>query len=105
MNHIIRKHIRKLLSEEFSGNMPTMLDTHGLSAFLDQEGIFGMESDIVSILEGNPTPEVRFALESELKFKNIDKKVEELTVEEMLEYYLQLNHLEVYREKLLSFVS
>ena len=84
---------------------PAMIDTQSLKAFLDQEGIFGMESELISILEAQPTPEVQSDLESALKFKQSDKDINTLSVEEMLDIYLGLNNLQQYANKIKSFAS
>jgi len=110
----LRSQIRKALLEiEFpsqdysqeneSMGTPVMIETEPLKAFLDQEGIFGMESELISILEKQPTPEVKSALESEIKFKQSNKQVETLSVEEMLNLYLELNNLQQYFGDIISF--
>jgi hypothetical protein len=86
-------------------NSPGMIETEKLAAFLDSEGIFGMESDLVSILEKNPTNKVASDLESFMKFKNIDKQVEHLTVDEMLDLYLSLNHMPQHRDQIRSYAT
>lgn len=82
---------------------PAMIDTEALKAFLDQEGIFGMESELISILEARPTPKVQSDLESALKFKQSNKSIETLQMEEMLDIFLELNNLQHYADKIKSF--
>lgn len=84
---------------------PEMIETQKLAAFLDSEGIFGMESDLISILEANPTHKVKADLESFMKFKNLDKPVEHLSVEEMLDLYLELNHMSHYKNQIMSYAK
>jgi hypothetical protein len=112
----LRSQIRKALLEagfqnqqEFQNppeaQAPAMIDTQSLKTFLDQEGIFGMESELISILEAQPTPEVQSDLESALKFKESDRLASELSVEEMLYTYLELNNIQEYADKIKSFAS
>lgn len=108
----LRSQIRKALLEiafpdqyHTQAPAPAMIDTQSLKAFLDQEGIFGMESELTSILEAQPTPEVRSDIESALKFKQSDRQVESLSIEEMLDIYLGLNNLQQYADKIKSFAS
>ena len=104
----LRSQIRKALLEigfQTPQQAPAMIDTQSLKAFLDQEGIFGMESELISILEAQPTPKVQSDLESALKFKQSDREVSSLGVEEMLDIYLGLNNLQMYADKIKSFAS
>jgi len=84
---------------------PEMIETEKLKAFLDSEGIFGFESDLISILEGNPTYKVQSDLEAFMAFKSMDKPLEHLGVEEMLDLYLELNHMSQYRQQILSYAK
>lgn len=107
----LRAYIRTILKEvamENNSNSienPEMIETHKLSAFLDSEGIFGMESDLISILEKNPTIEVQSNIESYMTFKQIDKPIEQMSVEEMLDLYLSLNNISHYKDQILSYVQ
>lgn len=96
------------MEDEFAFNTkmqqaPVAIDFEGLKEFLDQEGIFGIESDLVSILEGFPTDSVKSEIESYTDFKEEPREVEDMSVEEMMEAYLESKHLDRYKEEILSF--
>lgn len=108
----IRNILKEVADENFGFDMfqdnietPEMIETNKLSAFLDSEGIFGMESDLISILEKNPTDKVQSDLESYMTFKQIDKPIEQMTIEEMLDLYLSLNNMSHYKQQILSYVQ
>ena len=89
------------MEAEFSSTLA--IDTEGLNNFLSDEGVFGINAELLSVLEGYPDEQATFEIEEYLTFKNIEKDLESLSKEEMLNYYLDSKNLFHYRDQIKSF--
>lgn len=79
------------------------IDIEGMNAFLRQKGVFGQEENILSIVEGDPTPKVMNDMYEYVAFHNIGVQPEQLTAEVMLQYYLEWNSLNIDPNEVLAF--
>lgn len=102
----LNKEIRKIIFEIQNQEEEIYLDSDGLYAFLESNALIGMEEDVVSILEKDFNPSVLSILESAITFKQIDKKIEDLTTEETLGLYLEMQNIDLnYVPEILSFLK
>ena len=79
------------------------VDQEGLVAFLRQQGLFGNEEDILSILEGVPSEKVLNDLSQYVEFNEVGSDPSQLSADTMLDYYLQWNHLNIDKNQVLAF--
>lgn len=113
----IRNAIRKIIREASAMDMamhkqPTVapamaagrtVDQEGLVAFLRQQGLFGNEEDLLSILEGSPNEKVMNDIAQYISFHGIGTDPAQLSADTMLDYYLQWNHLNIEKNQVLAF--
>lgn len=79
------------------------LDTNGLNAFLQQAGVFGHEENIMSIVEGDPTPKVMDDMTEYVAFHALGTDPAQLQADEVLQYYLEWNGLNIDKNQVLAF--
>lgn len=113
----VRKLVRGIIKEASAMDMamhkqPTVapamaagrtVDQEGLVAFLRQQGLFGNEDDILSILEGRPSEKVTNDVSEYMSFNNMGTDPSQLGADTMLDYYLQWNHLNLDKNQVLAF--
>lgn len=102
----LSKEIRKIIFEIQNQEEETFLDSDGLYSFLESNALIGIEEDMISILERDFNTSVTSILESAITFKQIDKKIEDLTTEEALGLYLEMQNIDLnYVTEILSFLK
>lgn len=106
----VRQFIRQLVRE--ATEQPTIapamaagrtVDSEGLTAFLRQEGLFGNEEDILSILEGQPTQKVMNDVSEYIAFHKIGSDPAQLSADVILEYFLRWNNMNIEKNQILAF--
>lgn len=78
-------------------------DTEGFKAFMKRSGLFGSEEDILSIIEGQPSETVINDVSEYVAFHKTGEDVTQMNSETMLDHYLEWNHFNVDKSKILAF--
>jgi len=102
----LREMVRNIVNEVVG--QPAMapgrtFDSEGLEAFMRQEGLFGHEEDIISIVEGEPNQKVINDVGEYIAFHKLGSDVRQLSADTILDYYLQWNNLNVDKNQVLAF--